>query len=218
MTMTIYGDFTDAACRIASTRVDALVNAGVDVEWRAIVQHPTTRVLSQPLDDEDRADIARVEEAWRSESITGEPIPWHQPSFSPAPVPPVSGYAEAVGAGVGAHVRHLLFSSYWQDGTDIGNPDVLRRLLTLPILHARSEADVLKEYGYAVAIGGGPITSDAWRLIRSWRTDYAALGSPELPAYVEDGQCVSGWEAVRLLGAHVAELDALFPRANPFPL
>lgn len=218
MTITIYGDFTDAMSRIASIRVDALRGAGVPVEWRAVVQHPTIRVVSEPIGEVRHTEIAEVENTWRTESITGEFLAWRTPTTAPAAHTAVSGFAEAVGAGVGDHVRHLLFSSYWQDNADIGNPDVLRRLLVLPILHGRSEADVLNVYGYAVAISGGPVTSDAWRRIEQWRSDYAGLDHPQLPVCVEDGQLSTGWAALRRLGMLVTELDATFPCGNPYTL
>ncbi|MFN2321144.1 MAG: hypothetical protein ABR500_15900 [Dermatophilaceae bacterium] len=71
----------------------------------------------------------------------------------------MSAYAEAVVAGVADHVRALLFRSHWVHNEDIGNPDVLRGLLALPILHGRSLAAVHSESGYAVSISGGPLTT-----------------------------------------------------------
>ncbi|KAB7744198.1 hypothetical protein GA707_12195 [Nostocoides sp. F2B08] len=204
--------------RIASTRVDALRVAGVEVEWRAVIRHPTLRTVSEPLGEVRLSQIAEVEKAWRTESIRGEPTPSLAPRIAPTPLPPLSGFAEAVGAGVGDHVRHLLFARYWQDNADIGNPDVLRYLLTRPILHGCSTAEVLSESGYAVAIGGGPLTSAAWRLSRHWASAYTALDRPELPVCVEEGRVRSGWAAVRHLGALVTERDARFPRGNPYPL
>ncbi|HHU10121.1 MAG TPA: hypothetical protein GXZ60_08930 [Intrasporangiaceae bacterium] len=218
MTLTIYADFTDAMSRIASARADALIGAGVPIEWRAVAAHPTIRVVARPLADAEHTALADLERQWRAAALPDEPVPWHQPTVATAPGPPVAAYAEACGAGVGDHVRHLLFASGWHDHADIGNPDVLRRLLAVPILHGHSEADVLREYGYAVAIGGGPITSDAWRLIDRWQGEYADLGRPDLPLLLDGEEQHSGWDAVQRLGALITEHDAPFPRGNPYPL
>lgn len=219
MPLIVHADFTDPLSWLASLRVDALVLEGVEVEWRAVRAHATLRVTSAPLDESARQRIDAVK-AWHdTAALVGEPTPRiPTPPFAPWSRPPVSAFAESVGAGVADHVRSLLFTSFWLEGTDIGNPDTLRRLLTVPILRGRSRAEVLDTSGYAVAIGGGPITTDAWRLVRQWQDDWATLGSPELPVVVEGTRVLSGFAAADHLGARVREAGARIPTGSPHPL
>src|SRR5690606_39341066 len=100
----------------------------------------------------------RLEEVmhwWRQTRRPGDRPDDEPPHFLPFGQPPLSAYAEAVVAGVDDHVRHLLFSTYFIDHEDIGNPDLLRRLLAIPMIHGRSGAAGYADQGYAVAIGGG---------------------------------------------------------------
>ena len=218
MTLTVYGDFTDPLSYVASIRADALRTAGVDLEWRAVAAHRSTRILAEPVGPEAARRIADVERWRREEALPGEPTTWLTPRTTPWSDPPVSAYAEAVGAGVADHVRHLLFAGYWLDGLDIGNPDVLRPLLVLPILHGRSASEVLAQEGYAVAIGGGPVTTAAWRRVDLWRHAWHDLGREELPVLVEDSTRLAGRDAVAHLGSLVEERRLDFPPANPYRL
>ncbi len=217
MPIIIYADFTDLLSLVASLRADALIDEGLDIEWRAVVREPTITVVSTPRDTASRREVSDVAECWHETALPGEPVDLPTPSFVPNPVPPVAAYAEAVGAGVADHVRYLLFSSYWRERQDIGNPDVLRRLLALPILHGRSEADVLRQYGYAVAINGGPITTGAWRLMRDWECAWRGLDNAQLPVVVEGEVFHSGHDAIRRLGT-LGEATHTFAVANPYPL
>jgi hypothetical protein len=71
----------------------------------------------------------------------------------------------------------------------------------------------IREFGYAVAVSRGPITRRAWRLIRSWRQDWQALGTPELPTVWDGTRVVSGERALRQLAAEVSEAPT--PRGRP---
>ncbi|KRE60996.1 hypothetical protein [Nostocoides sp. Soil756] len=216
--LTVYGDVTDPLGRIASLRADALRAAGIPLEWRSVVQHVSTRVTAAPATAETRQHVAEVERWHQDRALPGERVAWPTPHSVPCPRPPVAGHAEAVGAGVGDHVRRVLVDAYWGDGLDIGNPDVLRHLLVLPILHGNPRADVLQQDGYAVAINGDPITTDAWRRIRHWRQEWELLGSPALPVAVDGDRVHSGAEAVTHLGSLIEERRLPFPTVNPFPL
>lgn len=222
MSVIVYGDFTDPLSRIASLRSDALRTAGADVEWRAVAGRSSTQVVARPLDDDDRRTLLDAEQWWRESALPGEPTARSSPHVLPWPVPPVSAYAEAVVAGVADHVRALLFRSYWVNNEDIGNPDVLRGLLAVPILHGRSPAEVHSESGYAVAIGGGPLTSDGWRLARQWRQGWRELGRPELPVVVDGEESLSGRTALTHLGSLISAVGAALPQTlpamNPYPL
>lgn len=222
MTVTVYGDFTDPLSRIASLRTDALRTAGAPVDWRAVAGHRTTAVMAHPVDDDTRRHIADIEQWWRDSALPGEPTARSNTHVVPWPDPPVSAYAEAVVAGVADHVRALLFRSYWVGNEDIGNPDVLRGLLAVPILHGRSPAEVHSESGYAVSISGGPLTTDGWRLIEQWRGEWHDLGRPELPVVRDGDTTLVGREAVSHLGAIISgeglALRPTLPAVNPHPL
>ena len=45
MAMVLYGDFREAPSRAAARLVDLLVQAGIEVEWRAVTRHPIGDVL-----------------------------------------------------------------------------------------------------------------------------------------------------------------------------
>ncbi|MDT0264530.1 hypothetical protein, partial [Jatrophihabitans lederbergiae] len=93
-----------------------------------------------------------------------------------------------------AHVRRLLFELYWRHGADIGNPTVLRTPLVGPMLRGHSGVD--------------PITTDAFRRIRSWRSEWQDLGRPDLPCVQVQDQAFTGLEAVRRLGEEVSGLQS----------
>jgi hypothetical protein len=215
----VYGDFTDALSWVASMRVDALRRSGLPVEWRAVPAVHTTRVVAAPLGPDQSHRIGDVQRWHRGSALPGEPTGWAAPAVVPWSEPAVSAHAEAVRAGIGDHVRHQLFRSYWQDRLDIGNPDVLRHLLAVPFLHGSSPCDVVVHHGYAVAIGGAPVSTAAWRLAREWRGEWARLGRPELPVVVDEDTTYKSFEAVEHLGSRVRAGDPLPTTAgNPFRL
>lgn len=218
MTLAIYGDFTDPLSWIASLRVDALRISGEPVEWRAVTEPNATITTSSPLASEGMQRLEDVVHWWRRNRLPGDRPDDDLPHVKPFGLPPVSAYAEAVVAGVGDHVRHLLFSSFWMNHQDIGNPDLLRRLLAVPMIRGRSHIRVHAGQGYAVAIGGGPVTTDAWRLIRQWHTGFAGADGQELPVVTDGSLVLSGYAAVEHLSERVG--DQRIPPAvpNPFEL
>lgn len=219
MTLIIYGDFTELLSLVASLRADALIAQGHQVQWRAVVGRPSTTVVSRPRSDAGRSEIAQAATTWRESARPGEPgsLARQAPGFVPYAGAAAAAYAEGVGAGIGDHVRYLLFESYWREHEDIGNPDVLRRLLTIPVLHAGAQSDVLREYGYAVSIAGGPVTSEAWRLRHSWEVAFRGLDRAALPVVTNEEDVYSGEEAIRFLGT-LGEEPHTLPATNPYPL
>lgn len=218
MSLTIYAEFADPLGWIASLRADALILAGDDIQWRAVIAQSRLTVVSTPPGEGERARQDEVTQWHTSAALPGEPREFPWPRAIPWAGPPVSAFAEAVGAGVSHGVRRLLFASYWRRGVDIGNPDVLRALLAVPILHGDSPWEALSDTGYAVAINGGPMTMDAWRRIRQWRADWEELGRPEVPAVVYGGRTLAGFEAVDYLGALVSEAGGEVRPTNPHVL
>lgn len=218
MTLAVYGDFTDTLSYVASLRVDALRTSGTPVEWRAVTEQDATITTSTPLGTEDARRQEEVVQWWRQNRLPGDRPDDDLPHSTPFGLPPVSAYAEAVVAGVGDHVRHSLFTAFWRDHLDIGNPDLLRRLLEVPMIHGRSHLRSDLGQGYAVAIGGGPVTTDAWRLIRQWRTGFAGVEQEELPVVTDGVLVLSGFAAVEHLSELVGDQRIPETRENPYAL
>jgi len=183
MALLVYGDFLCLSCYLASQRVDALTDAGMDVQWRAIDHAPRLTIGAEPA---DTADLETQLTTTRPHVLPGEPLPDALPSMTPRSTAAIAGFAEAVGAGTPHEVRRLLFNSYWQASLDIGDPEVLRTLLAGPILRGTSTAEPLRASGYCVSVAGAPITTEATRRIREWNTGWRALGHPQPPVVVED--------------------------------
>lgn len=218
MTLIVYADFTAPASYLASRRVDALIAAGVAVDWRAVEQHPRIPATGRPLRPDDQAEIERQMASLTGLLLPGEELPWTPPRLVPNTEAAVSGYAEAYQAGVGDDVRRLLYAAYWIDGADIGNPEVLRRLLAGPIRRGRSSSWPLREAGYAVSVSRGPITTDAWRRIHAWREEWVRLGTGVVPTLVEDGgPPVTGEAALQRLEKEILRSDAVIDPDLPDP-
>lgn len=204
--MIVYGDFSCPYCYLASHRVDALRACGVEIDWRAVERRAQLPVIGLASGAGDRleAELAEI----TGLLVAGEELPWALPAIVPKTEAAVSAYAEAYGAGVADDVRRLLFSMYWVEGADIGNPNVLRNPLAGPILRGSSIADPLRQAGYAVSVARGPITTTAWRQIRAWRREWQELGTPSLPTLLDGGATLTGALAARRLAKEMAHVDA----------
>ncbi|MET9272970.1 DsbA family protein [Kribbella sp. NPDC003557] len=221
--LVVYADFAAPECYLASRRVDALVAAGIAVDWRAVEQNPRQPVNGRALVADDRTETEKRMAAVTALLLPREQLPWQLPRMVPNTEAAVSGYAEAYGAEVGDDVRRLLYAAYWVDGSDIGSPEVLRRRLTGPILRGRSTSSPLRDSGYAVAVSRGPITTSAWRRIRVWREEWVYLGTGEVPTLVAgDGSPSTGEAALRRLEKEIlragAEIDPDLPDPAKFPV
>lgn len=214
MTIAVYGDFTCPYSYLASRRTDVLIAAGAPVEWRAVEHRPDLPVTGRPLDPTARAAIEEEVAEVRGLCLPGETLPLAVPHFQPRTDAANAGLAEAVGVGVGDEVRRLLFSAYWVDGANIGDPEVLRTLLVEPILRGRGGADPLRESGYAVSVSRGPITTAGHRRLQEWRTCWAQTGSTTTPTVVVDDEVAVGVEALRLLGERVSAIGQIDPPSD----
>ena len=206
--LVVYGDFSCPMCYLASQRVDALTNAGVAVQWRAVEHRPDLPVGGLRHEMETRSAAERALGEARALLRPGEQLPAAVPALVPRTMAAVSAYAEACGAEVKDEIRRLLFSAYWEDGVDIGNPIVLHTLLASAFMRGNATSDPIREFGYAVAVTGGPITGQAWRLLRCWRQQWQALGAPELPSLWDGTRAKSGERAVRQLAVEVRQAPA----------
>lgn len=208
MTLIVYGDFSCADCYLASRRADALAAAGVPINWRAVEHAPQLPIAGTRLSAAGQQAVTERFAVLGNLLLPGETLPWTAPASVPKTEAAVSAYAEGYGAGVADDVRRLLFELYWLHGADIGSPSVLRTPLAGPILRSRSSAEPLRESGYAVSVDRGPITTDAYRRILSWRSEWRELGSPVLPIVLTGGATLSGVDALRRLGKEIGYVDA----------
>jgi hypothetical protein len=204
----VYADFSCPDCYLASRRADALSAAEVAIDWRAVEHWPHLPVTGLRLSGSDKDVMTERFTALRDLLLPGERLPFRMPALAPKTESSISAYAEVYGSRVGDDVRRLLFELYWLQGYDIGSPTALRTPLAGPILRARSDAEPLRESGYAVSVGRGPITSDAHRRIRTWRAEWQQLGSPTLPVVLSDAATLSGIDALRRLGKEIGYVGA----------
>lgn len=206
--MIVYADFSSPYSYLASHRVDALSAAGVEVDWRAVEGDPHLPVGGERLGAAEQDELSVQFAELARQLLPGERLPWQMPTSLPKTEAAVSGYAEASGAGVADDVRRLLFAMYWTERADIGDPNVLRTPLAGPILRGTSTSDPLRQAGYAVSVGRGPITTDAYRRIRSWQREWQQLGLQRLPALVDGAVTLTGMDALRRLGKELTYIDA----------
>jgi len=196
----LYGSFSCPWCYLASQRTNLFADMSLRPLWRMVAPEPRLPVAGMPLDASGRQRLEAELAAVGKVLLPGERLPTRSPTFVPNTGPAVVGYAEAVGAGVGDRVRELLFDAYWQSGADIGNPEILRRLLAAPIRAGRSTSWPLRDFGYAVSLAGGPITNDAYYRIRDWRSGWHSAAGTALPTLVDCGTTISGQSVFAALG------------------
>ena len=211
----LYGDFNCPWSYLASRRVAVLEAAGVPVDWRA-VEHDPWRPR-RFADSSTRFACVREElDHVRAALLPDEQLPFAPAGFVPRTVPAVSGYAEAYRAGVGPAARRLLFRAFWAHGVDLGSPETVRTLLADTVRGGSSPSELVREWGYAVDISGGPLTTSAWRLVRDWADGWRATEKEVVPTLVVDEATLYGEEAVAWLGEELTR-RGLDPAAVPAP-
>lgn len=205
----LYGDFNCPWSYLASRRAAVLEAAGVAVDWRA-VEHDPWRPR-RFADSSTRFGCVREEmDRVLAALMPGEQLPFALAGFLPHTKPAVSGYAEAYRAGVAAPVRRLLFRAFWMHGMDLGAAETVRTLLADTVRAGASPSELVREWGYAVDISGGPLTTGSWRLVRGWAEAWRGTEKEVVPTLVLDDATLYGEEAVSWLGEEVARrgLDA----------
>lgn len=200
VTEAVYADFTCPACYLASLHHDRLLAAGLHApDWRAVEHRPRLPWTGVRLDAVAQATRDRELDEIRALAWPGEALPPHAPRLLPHTGAAVAAYAEAYGAGVADLVRSLLFSAYWIDGQDIGDPEVLRRLLPGAFRRGRRTSDPIRDFGYAVSSQRAPVTHVAYSLVHRWQHDWLALGGAVALTYVEGGTTLTGEHALARL-------------------
>jgi hypothetical protein len=148
--------------------------------WRS-VQPPTDRPLvgaKGPCPERNRLrrDLAAV----RALAHKDEQVPDEVPTVIPHPRPVAAAYAEAVDLGRGPQVRALLLRTYWLEGRDIGDPEVLRRILPSVLVDDGypCTGDPRREWGYVVSPQRQPLSNAAYHLMERWQHHWEGLGRP----------------------------------------
>ncbi len=207
----IYADFTDPWAYLASRRLDRLAEAGAEVpDWRAVAHRHGLPQVTLRLDAVAQAN--RQAELDRVRELLGpdEELPGRAPALLPHPDAPVAAYAEAYAHGYGPQVRRLLFEAYWVEGQDIGDPEVLRRLLPRVVQRDIVTGEAFHDFAYAVSPSRTALTTEAAHLVRDWQAEWLRLGTPVTLTLATDDRCLVGADAVRELapaGAGTAKGD-----------
>lgn len=219
MSLIVYGDFSCLDCYLAARRVDILAAAGVRVDFRAVEQHPELPVPGRRLSVADEDTMSERCSELQRLLLPGENLPWTMPRFTPKTEAAVSAYAESYGSPVEGDARRLLFELYWREGADIGNPNVLRGPLAGPVLRSGPDPDPLRQI--AVSVDRAPITTDAYRRIRTWQAALQKIGGPTLPVVLLGGAVLHGLDALRRLGKEIsyahAEVNPKMPDPRRYP-
>lgn len=208
MGIVLYADFTCPFCYLAARRVDRLAAARVPVDFRAVEHRPDLPVSGVRLSAADQDALTGQFVTLHDLLLPGEQLPWSLPPLTPKSEAAVSAYSEVYDSPVDEDVRRLLFDLFWREGADIGNPNALRTPLAGSVLRSGSAVDPLRQAGYAVSVGRGPISTNAYRRIWAWRAQWQQLGSPTLPVLLVGGSTLHGIEALRRLGQEISHVDA----------
>lgn len=134
--------------------------------------------LRGPGPERDR--LQRELDAVRAVAGPGEELPDVVPAVIPHPRPVSAAFAEAVDLGRGPQVRALLLQAYWVQGRDIGDPEVLRRILPAALVDDGypCTGDPRREWGYVVTPQREPLSDAAYHLLERWQNRYEDLGRP----------------------------------------
>ncbi|AXG13523.1 DsbA family oxidoreductase [Intrasporangium calvum] len=198
---TVWGDFTCPWSHLAWRRCVLLAEAGVSVDWRTVA-HERWRHLDPAAHRSRLEDLHREVQLVRQHLQPGESLPHSTNGHVPFTGAATSAYAEAYASGVARVVRERLFEAFWDEGVDLDDPRVLRSLLAADLRGSASSSEPVWRWGLACDVTGGPISSDAWHLVRDWRSQWRELGGT-VPTVLAGGQTIVGVEAVDWLGAQL---------------
>ncbi|QDO88595.1 hypothetical protein FNH13_09820 [Ornithinimicrobium ciconiae] len=193
----LFVDLTSPWAYLAHLR---LADLDVTVEWAAVQRETTIPRTGLRGNGPARDHLERQLEAVRAE-VRGDEVPTRVPAVLPHPRTVAAAYAEAVDLGVGAEARAVLLEAYWQDGQDIGDPEVLRRLMPTVIVgeHTLCTGDPRREFGYLVSPAREPLTNEAYHQLARWQEQWDGLGRPGPLALVgASGTVRTGVAALRV--------------------
>lgn len=177
----LWVDLTSPWAYLAHLRLDRPGPAsGTEVRW-CVTQPEDGRPVAGlrgpgPEQDRMREELAAV----RALALDGEELPGDVPTVLPHPRAVAAAYAEGVDLGKGPQVRAALLHAYWVQGRDIGDPEVLRRVLP-PVLvddDHPCDGDPRREFGYVVSPAREPLSDAAYHLLGQWQRRWVELGRP----------------------------------------
>jgi hypothetical protein len=203
----LYGDFNCPWSYLAARRARLLQASGLQVELRAVEHDPWRPGQGASRFEELREEMDDV----CAELLPQEELPYSLAGFVPRTQAAVAAYAEAYAAGVAPRVRDVLYESFWMNGVDIGDPKVLRTLLVDAIRSGSSPSEQLRDWGLAVDVNGGPVSTTAWRLVRDWRSEWHRDDNQVVPIVRAADTTIVGVAAVRWLGEQLLERGGVDP-------
>lgn len=211
--LVLYGDFTCPWTYLAFRRLGELSSSGVSFEFRAVEHDPGHPRRTGPADG--FADLRAEMDSVATHLLPDEDYPYTLAGFVPHTYAAVNGYAEAYGAGVGDVAAPVLFEAFWRQGLDLDDPKVVRTLLTDAVQGGTSPSDPLRRWGFVVGVTGAPMTTTAWRLVESWRDEWAPQGQGTVPVLLrQDDAPLVGVEVVAWLATQL-ERSGIDPSESP---
>lgn len=202
-TISVWGDFTCPWTYLAWRRTELLADDGVAIDWRTVEHDPWRHETAVSVHDRFQALHDELPEVI-THLLPGEPYPYVLKGHVPFTGAATSAYAEACVAEVATSVRRKLFDAFWQDGVDLGDPRVLRAMLADDFYESASPSEPVWRWGLAVDVTGGPISNEAWHLVRDWRSQWEELGGT-VPTVIVGERAIVGVAAVDWLGTQVRE-------------
>ncbi|HEU5144069.1 MAG TPA: DsbA family protein [Dermatophilaceae bacterium] len=184
--MTAYGDFTCPWSYLSWQRSEVLREHGLEVDWRTVEHDPWHHLAPESLVERHRTTHAALAQV-QKHLLPGEHLPHPFVGIVPFTGAATAAYAEAVVAGVAPEARRILFQAFWHEGADLNNARVVRDLLAGLLRGRPSRSELVHRWGYAVDVTGGSLTSEAWRLVRDWRSEWKGFGQDVVPALSIDG-------------------------------
>lgn len=177
----LWVDLTSPWAYLAHLRLDRSTTAPEDrPRWRAVEAGHARPVAGLRGAGAERDRVREELAAVRALALRSEELPEDAPAVLPHPRAVAAAYAEGVDLGRGPQVRAALLHAYWVQGRDIGDPEVLRRVLP-PVLvqaHHPCDGDPRREFGYVVSPAREPLSDAAYHLLRRWQQRWTGMGRP----------------------------------------
>lgn len=175
-------------------------SAATLLQWHVFQPSTARPVVGLRLPGPERERVREDLEAVRAAALEGEEIPDDLPAVLPHPRAVAAAYAEGVDLGRGREVRAALLHAYWVEGRDIGDPEVLRRILPAVLVEdgALCTGDPRREWGYVVTPAREPLSDSAYHLLARWQQEWDDAGRPGPLALVGDGAPRVGADALAL--------------------
>lgn len=190
----LFVDLTSPWAYLAHLRFRDLADGPEGPAWFAVQAQTTIPFAGLRTPGPERERLRAELAAARAAAVDGEDLPEDVPAVLPNPRPVAAAYAEAVDLGVGDAVRDALLHAYWVEGRDIGDPEVLRRVLPPVIVNDDTlcTGDPRLEWGYLVSPAREPLTNEAYHLLEQWQHRWDELGRPGPLALVDGSTTHTG--------------------------